>query len=163
MKYTDGPSVEVEVVVEAPIDIVWGLVSDINLPSRFSEEFRGARWLDDGPKLGARFVGRNWHPARGEWETVSYINRYEPPHAFGWCVTDLENPSSNWWFALEEGPSGVRLSQGGRMGPAPSGLSIAISAMPEKEERIVARRLREFEANIKANLEGIKALAEQEP
>ena len=47
------------------------------------------------------------------------------------------------------------------LGPAPSGLSIAITAMPDKEERIVARRLEEFEANMRATLEGIKNLAEQ--
>ena len=46
------------------------------------------------------------------------------------------------------------------MGPAPSGLTIAITAMPEKEERIVARRLAEYEANMRATLEGIKHLAE---
>jgi hypothetical protein len=33
--------------------------------------------------------------------------------------------------------------------------------MPEKEERIVARRLEEWEANMRATLEGIKRLAEQ--
>ena len=48
-----------------------------------------------------------------------------------------------------------------RSGPAPSGLSIAISAMPEKEERIVARRLGEFEANMRATLDGVKRLAEE--
>ena len=40
-------------------------------------------------------------------------------------------------------------------------LSIAITAMPEKEERIIARRLEEFEVNMKATLDGIKRLAEQ--
>ena len=58
-------------------------------------------------------------------------------------------------------PDGVHLCQRARMGPAPSGLSIAITAMPDKEERIVARRLEEFEANMRATLEGIKNLAEQ--
>lgn len=163
MRYADGPSVEVEVLVRAPIEVVWGLVSDINLPARYSAEFRGADWLDDGPELGASFVGRNFHPALGEWETVSFVDRFEPPRAFGWCVSDRENPSSSWWFELEEEGEGVRLRQGGRMGPAPSGLSIAINAMPDKEERIVARRLSEFEANMRATLEGIKAFAEQEP
>jgi hypothetical protein len=46
------------------------------------------------------------------------------------------------------------------MGPARSGLSLAIDRMPEKEERIVARRLREFEESMRATVEGIKRLAE---
>jgi hypothetical protein len=34
--------------------------------------------------------------------------------------------------------------------------------MPDKEERIVARRLEEFERNMRATLDGIKQLAESE-
>jgi hypothetical protein len=160
VRYADGPTVTVEVIVEASLDAVWALVTDINVPARFSDEFRGATWVDSGPALGARFVGRNWHKAMGAWETTSIVNRYEPPRAFGWCVGESENPSASWWFELEEAPGGTRLAQGTRMGPAPSGLSIAITAMPDKEERIVARRLAEFEANIRATLDGIKRLAE---
>jgi hypothetical protein len=150
-------------MVNAPIDAVWALVTDVNLPARFSDEFRGATWLDVGPALGARFVGKNWHKALGVWETTSIVNRYEPPRAFGWCVSDRDNPSSTWWFELREAAGGTHLIQGTRMGPAPSGLSIAITAMPDKEERIVARRLEEFEANMRATLEGIKQLAETSP
>ena len=47
VKYADGPTVEVDVLVTAPIERVWVLVSDIELPARFSSEFLGARWIDD--------------------------------------------------------------------------------------------------------------------
>ncbi|MCO1653744.1 SRPBCC family protein [Pseudonocardia humida] len=163
MRYADGPSVQVEVLVEAPVQRVWELVTDIDLPARFSAEFVGATWLDEGPRLAARFVGRSRHDALGEWETTSTVNRFEPPRAFGWAVSDPDNPSSSWWFELDDGPDGVRLRQGTRMGPARSGLSLAIDRMPDKEERIVARRLREFEANMLATVEGIKRLAEGAP
>jgi hypothetical protein len=160
VKYADGPTVEVDVFVAAPIDMVWALVSDIELPARFSSEFLGARWLDEGPDVGARFTGRNHHDAIGEWETTSFVARYEPPRVFEWAVTDLDQPSASWWFVLAEEPEGTRLRQGMRMGPAPSGLSVAIEAMPDKEERIVARRLGEHERNIRATLDGIRQLAE---
>src|SRR5438874_8972632 len=160
MRYEEGPTAHAEVLIDAPLDRVWELVTDINLPAQFSNEFRGATWIDDGPAMGARFVGRNWHKAMGEWETVSIVNRYQPMRAFGWSVTDAEHPSSSWWFELERTDDGVQLRQGTRMGPAPSGLNIAIAAMPEKEERIIARRLVEFEGNMKATLDGIKQLAE---
>jgi uncharacterized protein YndB with AHSA1/START domain len=160
MRYADGPTVEVETVVHAPVDRVWALVSDIELPARFSSEFVGAEWLDDGPRLSARFVGRNHHKALGEWETTSTVTRYDPNRAFAWDVSDPENPSSSWWFELEEEADGVRLRQGARIGPAPSGLTIAITSMPDKEERIIARRLEEFERNMQATLDGIKQLAE---
>lgn len=162
MRYADGPTVVVDVLVHSNIERIWELVTDIGLPARFSSEFVGATWLDDGPRLSARFVGRSRHQALGEWETTSTVTRYEPHRAFGWDVSDPENPSSSWWFELAQEAEGVRLRQGARIGPAPSGLTIAITAMPEKEERIIARRLEEFERNMRATLDGIKQLAEAE-
>lgn len=162
MRYADGPTVEVDVLIDAPIERVWRLVTDIELPARFSGEFLGASWLDDGPAVGARFVGRNHHDALGEWETTSIVSSCEPMRSFGWHVSDADNPSSSWWFSLDEEPGGVRLRQGVRIGPAPSGLSVAITAMPDKEERIIARRLGELERNMLATLEGIKRLAEED-
>ena len=78
MRYDEGPTAHAEVLIDAPLDRVWELVTDINLPAQFSNEFRGATWIDEGPAMGARFVGRNWHKAMGEWETVSIVNRFEP-------------------------------------------------------------------------------------
>lgn len=160
VRYADGPSAEAEAVIDAPVARVWKLVSDIELPARFSEEFQGARWIDDRVGVGARFVGRNAHAALGEWETTSWVTRWEPARAFGWSVTDPDDPSATWWFLLDEVDGKVRLRHGGRMGPAPSGLSIAIAAMPDKEERIVARRIEEWACNLQATVDGIKHLAE---
>lgn len=163
MRYADGPTVAVETVVAAPVARVWSLVADIGLPARFSTELLGARWIDDERGVGARFAGRNRHDAIGEWETTCHVVRYEQERAFEWAVTDPEAPSASWWFELEEHPVGTLVRQGMRMGPAPSGLSIAIEAMPDKEERIVARRLSEHERNMRETLEGIKRLAEEGP
>ena len=46
------------------------------------------------------------------------------------------------------------------MGPAPSGLSVAIDARPELEGRIVARRLSEWEQGMRANLDYVRAKLE---
>ena len=164
MRYSDGPSVEVHVHVEASPERVWQLVTDIDLPARFSTEFQGATWIEtDGPAVGACFVGRNHHDALGEWETTSTVVQYEPRRRFEWAVTDADVPSASWWFELEPtGDGAVVLRQGTRLGPGRSGLNIAIDAMPEKEERIVARRLQEHERNMRATVEGVKRLAEGE-
>ena len=160
MRYAEGPTAEVEVLIDAPVRRVWDLVCDIDLPARFSSEFTGGEWLDDGPALGARFLGHNQHPARGGWETTSWVTRFEPDRAFEWSVSDPDRPSARWWFTLDQVDGRVRLRQGGRMGPAPSGLTPAIQAMPDKEERIVARRLEEWTRNMRATVAGIKELAE---
>jgi hypothetical protein len=47
-----------------------------------------------------------------------------------------------------------------QMGPARSGLSFAIDRMPDKEQKIVFVRMREFEQNMGFTLQRIKALAE---
>ena len=47
-----------------------------------------------------------------------------------------------------------------QVGPARSGISFAIDAMPDKESKILHRRLAEHSANMQATLAGIKKLAE---
>lgn len=162
MRYADSPTVSVDVHIEASPAVVWAIVTDINLPARFSSEFQGAEWLDGatGPRVGARFKGRNQHSAVGEWETTSAITACDNERRLEWAVTDPDNPSASWRFELRPEGSGTVLHQWMRMGPGRSGLNAAIDAMPDKEERIVANRLREHELNMRATVEGVKAVAE---
>ncbi|MGH9184993.1 MAG: SRPBCC family protein [Acidimicrobiales bacterium] len=162
VRYADGPTAEVTIHIDAPPARVWSVVTDISMPARFSDEFQGANWLDGatGPATGARFMGRNRHPATGEWETTSVVVACEPERVFGWAVGDADDPTAEWRFELEPDNGGTRLRQWARMGPAPSGLTFAIMARPDKEERIVARRLEEWQRNMTATVEGIKAIAE---
>jgi uncharacterized membrane protein len=155
MKYADGPTVTVDLVVDAPPARVWELVRDITVPARFSTELQSAEWIDD-----TRFRGTNRHEAAGEWQTECTVVEREEGRVFAWAVGDPANPSATWRFSLAPEGDGTRLSQWMRMGPAPSGLTPAIEAMPDKEERIVARRLDEHRFNMLATLQGIKDLAE---
>jgi hypothetical protein len=164
LRYADCPTVASTVSIAAPADIVWRLVSDITLPTRFSSELTSVEWLDGAtePAVGARFVGRSRHAAIGEWQTVCVVTAVDADRCFEWAVGHPAHPSSIWRFTISEQPGGgeVQLEQWFQMGPARSGLNLAIDAMPDKEERIVARRLDEHRANIEANLAGIKRLAE---
>ena len=85
----------------------------------------------------------------------------EPEREFGWVVGDPDHPSAAWRFTLEPDGDGTVLRQWMRMGPAPSGLNLAIDARPDKEERIVARRLEEHRATCRPPFDGIRQLAEQ--
>lgn len=162
--YADTPTVSGETYIEASPDQVWESVSDIHLMPRLSAELQGVEWLDGAtrPRVGARFAGRNAHDALGVWETISTVVEFEPQRCFAWAVGDPEYPSSIWRFTLRPARTGTVLEQWTQMGPARSGLSYAIDAMPDKEQKIVFVRLREFETGIKANLAAIKNFAERE-
>lgn len=160
----DEPGTWVEVVIDAPVERVFALVSDISLPARFSEEFLGASWVGgDGPSVGAVFNGRSRHDAIGEWEVLSFVEVFEPDRSFGWATVDAANPGSRWRYDLTPVGGGTRLRYSMSIGPGPSGLSISIDAMPEKEPRILRRRLHEHHANMCRTVEGIRAIAEGEP
>jgi hypothetical protein len=162
LRYSDCPATQAELMIAASPAVVWRLVCDIQLPARFSTEFDGGEWLDgvSEPSPGARFTGRNSHPAVGEWETTSTICEYEPGQVLSWAVGDVEWPSARWRFTLAAEDGGTRLTQWMQIGPGPSFLSQAIEAMPDKESRILRRRLAEHQANMTATLAGIKQLAE---
>lgn len=162
VRYADKPTVEVETFVTAAPERVWELVSDIHLMPAFSGELCSVEWLADatGPAVGSSFLGRNKNDVLGEWETTSYVIECTAPEAFAWAVTDIAHPSSIWRFTLRAENGGTRLTQWTQMGPAQSGLSLAIDRMPEKEQKIVFVRLRELEASMTATLTAIKERAE---
>ncbi|MFV0306834.1 MAG: SRPBCC family protein [Desertimonas sp.] len=164
LRFADGPSTEASIDIGAPLAAVWALVTDIALPARFSSEFQGADWMDgaETPTIGARFVGRNHHAAIGTWETISTVTALEFEREFAYDVDGIEpgRPGATWCFRLEPDGDGTRLTQWMRIGPGPSGLTPALEAMPDKESKILYRRLSEHRANMEANLTGIKELAE---
>jgi uncharacterized membrane protein len=161
-RYSDKPAVEVRTWIDAGPARVWELVSNIELMPAMSSELQSVDWLDgaNGPSAGARFTGRSKHEAMGEWETTSHVIEFEPERVFGWAVGDPANPSALWRLRLEPKDGGTELSEWVQMGPARSGLSFAIDRMPDKEQKIVFVRMREFERNMTATLEQIKTLAE---
>ena len=161
--YADAPTAAAEIRIEAPPERVWDLVSEIALMAELSSELQEVTWLDGvtGPAVGNRFTGRNAHPAMGEWETISTITECDPPRRFTWMVGDPGHPMATWRFTLRPAGAGTLLEQWARMGPGRSGLSIAIDAMPDKEQKIVFVRLREWETAMKHNLEVIKDRAER--
>ena len=114
----------------------------------------------DGPRVGARFIGHNEHQAFGQWSTTSQIVACDQSREFAWAVGEPENPAATWRFRLTPRDGGTALNYWMQMGPGRSGLSVAIESMPDKEQKIVFVRLREFEAAIGKTLAAIKRLAE---
>lgn len=160
LRFEDGPGVIVEIDIDATPAVVWSLASDVDVPTRFSEESIGAEWQSDERGIGAVFVGRNRHQAVGEWAVPCIVDSCEEPSAFGWRTSDPDNPGARWRFDLEPVAGRTRLRFSYVMGPGPSGTTAAITANPGKEARVLRRRLDEVQANMRRTIEGIKQLAE---
>jgi hypothetical protein len=161
-RYSECPTVEASTWIDAAPDRVWSLASDIQLMPTLSNELQSVQWAEgySGPRIGARFVGQNEHPSFGQWSTTSFVVACDEPHEFAWAVGDSDTPSATWRFRLAPKDGGTLLSFWTQMGPGRSGLSVAIDSMPDKEQKIVFVRLREFETAIDKTLAAIKRLAE---
>jgi uncharacterized protein YndB with AHSA1/START domain len=174
MRMADGPTVECEIQVAAPVARLWELVTDVDLPARLSPELQRVAWLDgaERPALGARFEGHNRHEKLGEWRTVSQVVELEPERVFAWAVMDTDgrygeptlDPAkcmASWRFELHPVEGGVLLRQTAVLGPGRNGVSLATDRWPDREEEFVAFRRRELRAGMTATLSGIKVLAEE--
>ncbi len=161
VKYAERPTATVEIDIAAPPSAVWPILSDISTPARFSDEFQRAEWIDDGPALGATFRGYNKRSNPDmEWDVVCAVTACDEDRRFEWTIGALDNKVARWGFDLAPNGDGSTLRFTAEMGPGPSGLTPAIEAMPDKEEKIVANRLAEWSANMERTVAGIKELAE---
>lgn len=161
LRFEDGPGAIAEIDIDARPAVVWGLVTDVETSTRFSSEAVGAEWADDQRGVGAVFHGRNQHPAVGEWSTPCVVDTYDDTTSFGWRTSDPDNPGARWRFDLEALAGRTRLRFSYRMGPGPSGTTMAIDAYPDNEARVLRRRLDDVHANMQRTVEGIKQLAEE--
>lgn len=158
VRYDEGPGTEIAIFVRASPARTWEAVTDIELAARLSPELQRAEWLGcTGPALGARFVGHNHHPLLGDWRTISHVIEFVSERVFGWAVVDPDGrfdgddpdparPMATWRFEVRPEGDGSRLVESVRIGPARSGISLAIDGRPDSEERIIAHRLGELRA-----------------
>lgn len=153
------PPIAVETDIAAAPSAVWELVSDIELPARFSDEFVGAEWTEP-PGLGARFEGRNDRGDIGGWKTVCTVTAWSPGQAFEWTVGDVDAPTAVWRFDIAETTDGSNLTMTARLGAGRSFLRAIVRRYPDQGERLVARRMEEWRVNMRATVEGVRALLE---
>lgn len=154
----DLPSRRVAVPVSVAPQRLWPLVTDIQLPGRFSDEFRRAEWITgNGPAEGAVFRGYNENRAIGAWHTDSTVTALHPHDLFEWTVGDLDSPIARWRFEIASG----ELAQSVELGPGKSALHTYIERFPHKCEAIIEARLAVHERNMRRTVEGIVALAQE--
>ncbi len=164
VRYADGPTAEVEVHVAAPPARVWALLTDIDLPARFSGEFRGAEWLEEARAQWwglASSAATSIRPS-GPEQTISVVVVCEPARTFRLGASRVP---AGWrppgGFELTPGRGGDPLAPVGSHGAgAVRARRPPSEARPDKEERIIENRLSEWYRDMRATVDGIKQLAE---
>jgi hypothetical protein len=93
---------------------------------------------------------------------IDIVTAFEPEHVFEWSVIGRDDDvSSIWRYTMtDRGEGSVDLEFWFQMGPGRGGLNYAIERMPDKEERIVDRRMKEHRLNMERVVAGVKELAE---
>lgn len=150
-----SPVFSSSVVVGAPPEAVYDLVSDVPRTGEWSPVCRACRWDDGGgPRVGAWFTGRNEVPGR-TWETRSLVVAADRGREFAWVVGgDLVS----WSFSMEPADGGTRLTESWEFLPA--GLALFAERYGESADREIADRTRAAHEGIPATLAAIRRIAE---
>ena len=104
----------VTVHIEAPIDRVWDLVSDITRIGEFSPETFEAEWLGDAKaaEVGARFRGHVKRNERGPvYWTVCEVTAAEPEREFAFTVLANGRRVNNWRYELAPSGNGTDVTE----------------------------------------------------
>lgn len=91
-----------ELVVPAPPEATWRVVSDVERIAEWSPECYRIEWLDPAvaPGVGARFRGFNrmWGV---RWSTVCTIDEWVPLHRYSYLARHSSGATTRWSYELE--------------------------------------------------------------
>jgi hypothetical protein len=141
--------------VSVPPEELYALVSDVTRTGEWSPVCK-ACWWDDGagPRVGARFTGRNETPTR-TWETRSEVVAAEPGRKFAWEVND---GWVYWGYELEPEGKGTRLTESWEL--LPKGVAGFRERYGDAADAEIAERSEAARQGIPATLSAIKEAAE---
>jgi len=145
-------AVTVTVTVEAPIDEVWALLSDVERMAGLGPEHYAAAWDDGGPAVGATFTGWNRNGTM-EWDVRCVITACRPPEYVEWTVGEAPAHSSTWSYRLTEDPGGSTVVvQQFRHGPGFSYVRQRVDQVPDESRKVIERRSAMLRAGMESTL-----------
>lgn len=160
----DGPGVVAEIDTEARPKKVWEVISDINMPALFSDEFIGAEWVSEGPRgVGSRFIGRNSIQGVRQWETECIVTQWIEREVFEWRITDSDNPGAIWRFEVAEQGTGSRLRFSMVIGKENNGTAPRAQKDPSQEDAVLFERRSIHKANMQRVVTGVQSLVDHTP
>jgi len=143
------------VVVQAPPETVYDLVSDVTRTGQWSP-ICTACWWDEGtgPRVGGWFTGRNEVTGRS-WETRSQVVAADRGREFAFVVGGAY---VRWGFTMEPVPEGTRLTESWRL--LPDGVAMFHERWGDDADARIVERTRQAHEGIPATLAVVRRLVE---
>lgn len=103
-------NVTVERVINAPAQVLYDLVTDIERMGDWSPECTGGEWLGEADRAveGARFKGTNT-AGPNTWATKPTVTVAEPGREFAFKVPGGSGPT--WTYRFDSVPGGTRVTE----------------------------------------------------
>lgn len=111
---------EVQVWMDAPVERVWDLVTDVTRIGEFSPETFEARWTrgSTGPAVGAHFKGHVKRNGVGPtYWSLCTVTQLEPMRVFEFAVGAENVTVNNWGYRLEPQDGGTLVTEYFRLEP----------------------------------------------
>ena len=145
------------IVINRSPEEVYALISDVTKMGDWSPVCKACWWDDgDGPRVGAKFTGRNEVPER-TWETRSEVVAAEPGKEFAWAVA--EPPTrARWGYTFDAVNGGTEVTETWQL--PPEGQAFFEQRFPEDAPAQIATRAAAAEKGIPETLAAIKKTAE---
>jgi uncharacterized protein YndB with AHSA1/START domain len=98
--------------IDAPPQVVWSLVSDLERMSEWSPEVYAIDWLDGATRAakGATFVGKN-RIGVIRWSMRVRIIEFEPSRRLAFATQEYDVDQTRWSFTIEPISSGSRVTE----------------------------------------------------
>lgn len=149
---------EVEIMVDAPPEVVYDLVSDVTRTGEWSPECRRCRWEDgaDGPAVGARFRGWN-RSGVVRWSRLVEVVAASRGREFAFRTREdwLNRDSTTWRYVLRPEGAGTLVTQSYEI-HAPPAFPVSIVF------RLFLRHHADMRPHMRQSLERIRRIAEQQ-
>ncbi len=104
----------VSVVIDAPVEKIWGIVTDVTNTKKIAAETLDAEWMDGatGPAVGVKFRGQVKRNGRGPaYWTECLIETCDVNEDFGFAVVGGDRRINTWRYQFEAVDGGVKVTE----------------------------------------------------
>ena len=104
---------QVQLHVDAPPDVVWNVVADLDRMGEWSPECYRVQWLDGAASpatTGARFKGWNRY-GRMRWSVTCEVKSAEAGRELAWSTVERGRELVRWCYRFEPVDGGTRITE----------------------------------------------------